>query len=703
MVPSQPDHLPQVGFRPVWQRTVDAVVTFGLAAAVVGAPLAFGAVHQWAVTALATLMIVAAGAWAVQSLLCAVSSHTSGRRPERLRTGAYGWIGVTLGAWLAASLVPLPPSLIGRAGPENYRVLQLALPGWPATSDYEDIPGGSSPSLCQGRWRPLALSPFLTRAALLRVFGYCITFLIVAYYPWGSGKGAMTWCALGLLLVAWLEAAYALWQSAVGGGAILWYRKPPESTYWAASGTYINRNHFAGLLEMAMPVAVGLVLQEGQRLAVACELHGGSATLGMRIHRIARAAAGPGVFRFSVYTSIALLLAVALYRSFSRAGLLCPLAAACLLSPFLWGAGNSAPRPARDSRLASFRPYLPALGLVFLIFAVDLPELAPRFSDVELAGGAAGRAAAMRDALRMLAAFPIFGVGLGNFEATYPAYRSFGGGHLAHVHNDFIEFAVETGLPGAALALLLIAGMYRRGCSALRRQGEGRYLLWGGLVGVTALLLHGLVDFNLQIPANALVFASLTGMVVRLSATPRVLPAEVRRATVPRWFGPLASLVCLTIIAGTELPRAWAETEFRRLYPDSSLTLAASSPGRTAAEAAISRLRALEVRASGSPFVHYALGLELERLAAERLRAGKPARAPAREAVQHFARAARIIPQWASPHFHIGVLAATGLAGLRGTDAEGALARAEQLDPYNPVLAREIRRIRVLRYSGGSS
>jgi hypothetical protein len=350
--------------------------------------------------------------------------------------------------------------------------------------------------------------------------------------------------------------------------------------------------------------------------------------------------------------------------------------------------------------------------------------LAPRFTAGQIAEGGTGRQLAVFDSLRMIGAFPIFGIGLGNFELTYPAYRSVGGGHVRHVHNDFAQLAVEAGVPALALAVLLLVAFYRRALRVLREtKGEARYLLWGALVGVTALLLHSFTDFNLQIPANALIFSVLLGLVVLLSSGRRVpspLAAEGQDGGSTYFVGsplaPASVLAVLLFLAMWCIPAAKAEARFRRIFPDSRLV-----DTFEALQQQVESLSALQELASDAPrhpFIRYALGLELLRRGAhgacepsERLEksanlqsANLPIvsqRANLRtcehlleEAGLHFAAAARAVPQWARPHLQLGILGLAGAPGLQRPDAEAALARAQELDPYNQRLTRTIARVR---------
>src|SRR5262249_25855876 len=123
--------------------------------------------------------------------------------------------------------------------------------------------------------------------------------------------------------------------------------------------------------------------------------------------------------------------------------------------------------------------------------------------------------------LRVVPAFPLWGTGLGTFRyvelwqrGTTPlnpdAARQ---GALAiepvvadHAHNDFVEILIEAGVPGPLTVLAMLVFVYRSGLRAAWRRDRGRTasLALGGVCGLTAVVVHSLVDFGMRAPAIAL-------------------------------------------------------------------------------------------------------------------------------------------------------------------------------------------------------
>ena len=155
----------------------------------------------------------------------------------------------------------------------------------------------------------------------------------------------------------------------------------------------------------------------------------------------------------------------------------------------------------------------------FLVIGVGLvvwlggSELAQRLATIhaetrtELSGGT--RLDIDRDALRMFARKPILGWGLGVFPDVYPQFRSFPTNFFINeAHNDYLQLLVEMGGLGFATMLWFLWALYRNAARKLKNWSEDTNgaIALAAMLGVTGILIHSLVDFNLQIPANAALF-----------------------------------------------------------------------------------------------------------------------------------------------------------------------------------------------------
>jgi len=150
------------------------------------------------------------------------------------------------------------------------------------------------------------------------------------------------------------------------------------------------------------------------------------------------------------------------------------------------------------------------LSAVMAVSWIGVHQVLARFAGIQNLEVSAGKRAAMRrDTWRIFLDHPLIGTGLGTLEMIYPPYDSVYDGRIVnHAHNDYLEGLAETGLLGGLcclwfLGVLLLNAL--KGMAALDKS-FGSALNLSGLVACSGILVHSLVDFNLHIPANALLF-----------------------------------------------------------------------------------------------------------------------------------------------------------------------------------------------------
>jgi putative inorganic carbon (hco3(-)) transporter len=176
-----------------------------------------------------------------------------------------------------------------------------------------------------------------------------------------------------------------------------------------------------------------------------------------------------------------------------------------------------------------------AVVLVSLLAWLGGKELTTRVSSIsketrtELSGGI--RLSIDRDAIQMFRDKPVFGWGLGTFPVIYPQYRTFYTNFFVNeAHNDYLQLLCEMGLLGFGTMLWLVIVLYR---SALRKIRNWTSDVSGAvtlacILGCTGILVHSLLDFNLQIPANAALFYALC----TIAAAPPLLQRARKRRPV---------------------------------------------------------------------------------------------------------------------------------------------------------------------------
>jgi O-antigen ligase len=126
------------------------------------------------------------------------------------------------------------------------------------------------------------------------------------------------------------------------------------------------------------------------------------------------------------------------------------------------------------------------------------------------------RWAIWENTIQILKDFPLLGSGLGTFAQIFPMYRSFYfRGLVTHAENDFLQLASEVGLVGLGLLAILFLFLFFKGGRSIRAEiSPQRYIGRGALTGILALMVYSLVEKNLQVPANALLYTFLWGLAI---------------------------------------------------------------------------------------------------------------------------------------------------------------------------------------------
>lgn len=293
-------------------------------------------------------------------------------------------------------------------------------------------------------------------------------------------------------------AALALLQGIAPNGRLYWVREPRLGGW--IYGPYVNHNHYAGLMEMLIPIPLVISLShladEKERLA------GGIA---------------------------AAVMAGTVFLSGSRGGMLAVLIEFLLLAILVTrqkrGVGTAVGVGVFAIVLISLLTWLGGKELTTRVFSIG------RETRTEISGGM--RLSIDRDALSMFRRKPVLGWGLGAFPVAYPQFRSFYTNFFVNeAHNDYLQLLTETGVLGFCVMIWFIVALYR---AALRKISNWTSSVSGSLtlaclLGITGILVHSCLDFNLQIPANAALFYVLCSLA---ASQPLLQRSRKRRPVIP--------------------------------------------------------------------------------------------------------------------------------------------------------------------------
>jgi O-antigen ligase len=443
------------------------VLFWVVAAMLVFAPLVRGGNRPLALLALeiAGLLVIAALAWSRQ--LAASCSAL----PATIRLALALLVLVPL-----AQLVPMPASW------------WAAMPGHAAYELVLEAAGAA------GDWRPLSINPDATQYAGLALIPCVSAFLAVQALPRRQVRSLV----MVFIAVALAQAVLGILQVGAGKDSALNLGNPFGGG--SATGTYVNKNHFAALMAMALPMLVAVWAAETLPTRDA----EGSP---MREHP--RHADAKLARRIAWSLAIGLAMAALLFTR-SRAGIGCGLAAFAAASlGLVWSTASLRIRAALAAA---------ALFAFALAAYVGLTPLLERFTPDVLSISYEGRVRAATATIHGALEFLPLGSGLGTFADVFRRYQSEGlTGFFDHAHNDYAEAFLELGVAGVAIVLLAaIAYLARWKIVAARRYSRTLgYLQVSAGLAIAAVAVHGAFDFNFHIPANALYFGFLAGVFFR--------------------------------------------------------------------------------------------------------------------------------------------------------------------------------------------
>jgi O-antigen ligase/tetratricopeptide (TPR) repeat protein len=398
-----------------------------------------------------------------------------------------GWLPLLLLlGYCLLQLVPLPPIILSKLSPATWSHYQEGI--W---------------LIQPGSWLPLSLHPKATVMTFWRLASYAAVFLILIQLL--NSHSRLRFFVKTLVGFGGLYALLGMAQFLVPTKRALWiFSEWPERTSHHFA-TYVNGNHYAGLIGMLLPLALALMLYYLPR----------------RLYSNWRESvveffSNPDTLNFGWVLLAAVLMGTSIFFSLSRGGVLATLGALAgffLLQVFLGG----------QSKKIMF----PCLVLVLILGAVGWIGWDPifeRFASVRSASGELNtqRLDYWQDSLINLRNYPLLGTGFGTFADVYPQVQTVTTRRLVdHAHNDYVELAVEGGAVGTLLAAwFLLEVLLRSYLASRQRRHPLSFHLWlGAAAGVISLLLHGMTDFNLQIPANALCFFVLLALVVAAAHT----------------------------------------------------------------------------------------------------------------------------------------------------------------------------------------
>jgi O-antigen ligase len=329
----------------------------------------------------------------------------------------------------------------------------------------------------------LSMVPFLTRIELLKYSALlALFFLCVQSYRTRAHWRGFVWF---LLLLGFAVSLFAILQHFTFNGKLYWVR---EMRYGGTPfGPYVNRNHFAGLMELLIPSGVAIQVLGGERRD-----------------------------QLPLVTLFTLLPIGALFLSASRGGIMSFVAEMVFLAILVI-------LRRREKKALVGAVLIVGLAVV-LVSWLGIGAAMERFASYKGLEVSEGRRVGMlHGTWRIFLDHPVLGTGLGTLQEVFPRYETVYDGLIVnHSHNDYAEALAETGAVGGLCFLTFLVLLFWKAWKFLVADQDARTLAYhaGALVACFGLLIHSFVDFNFHIPSNALLFllqAALATSVLPLS------------------------------------------------------------------------------------------------------------------------------------------------------------------------------------------
>lgn len=456
--------------------SIDACFLWAWLAILAWAPIPLGSNRPWAWSVLEGAVFALAALWAACYALGKVTPT------EPLKKS--GWFLSLLGLWLAYQgvfVLPLPRELVIFLSPE-------------AAAMHAMVDADAR----AGAWITLSVDQHASTVSwfksLLNASSFVMTLAVI------SSRRRAEQFAYVLVVVALVLSVYGLMLHLTDFKQV-WFKTFIQHGL-QASATFANRNHFAGFLEMTLAIGIGLLIA-GLRDAP-------PQTWKQFLKQVLE-------WIFSPKMRLRLMLCVmviALVSTHSRMG-----NAAFFASMTIAGVVGLA-----LSRHATRSTVILLVSLIIIDVSIvgswfGLEKLAQRIEQTTILQTAdktkdslENREEPSKYGIDLIKDYPLTGSGPGSWYVVFPRYR---GADIVnffeYAHNDYVQFVAESGIVGATLLVAIVLWSLAVALIAQYRRRDPlmRGLSFASIMGVTSILIHSSVDFNLQIPSNAMYFMVL--------------------------------------------------------------------------------------------------------------------------------------------------------------------------------------------------
>lgn len=449
--------------------------------------LLFGAVHTYAYTIMTLGVLLASVLLLVKSIRKSVKYRSY--YVQLPNTSANLALFLFLGL-LVLQVIDLPEGAVAFLSPEAQIVGEGAVPA-------SVVAASTVPSQCGS-----ALAPYTypVRMSMLRFIVYGLFFLGLTQVLTSQKRIELVIAVI--LAVGCFEALYGLIQTFSESGQILWFGK--TSYRRDITGTYINRNHFAGLMGMGLLLAAAYATALGTRKKKEIPATGGRKGFRARVSQFVLGEQRLNKRALILFSGV--VMGIGLIFSASRGGMLAAAGGLlCMAILFLWRKTH------RTKGLV-----LLILFVITTVYALQIGVEYPLGRFQFFWRSFEERSQLAEKTMTLFSDYRLAGVGVGNFQYAYPKYQPAErkGEFVRHAHNDWAQFLAEAGILGLGL-LLAGVGIYLFRTLRLWKKRSDPFAVCLGLAPLAvmaAVAIHAVSDFNLHVPANFLMLTAVTAV-----------------------------------------------------------------------------------------------------------------------------------------------------------------------------------------------
>jgi O-antigen ligase len=451
------------------------IVDWGIVGLIVFSPLPAASVYEWSIFIIQITVLTMMIAY----LLLNTKPPANKLLLSSLKWPKYLFIGFFI--FILLQIIPLPKLLVKVLSPNSYSFREMFSMG-----------------LSDSKFISLSVVPAHTLQQGLEIFTYFLLgFLIIKTVVSQLQIRRIFYALIGMGI---FQAFYGLFELYNKNPRILFYKKAYNLD--SVCGTFVNRNHLSGYLEMIIPLAIGLIIARIDLFSFA----------GMKIKEKILQLAEKGLAVNLLLSFSILGMSLAVIFSKSRSGVFVLVFTFILMfefTVFYFG------KQGQQKKWVTKFLKIMFITIIIISLYIGIGATLERFALNKVLK--ADRVPVWNFTLKIISDFPLVGSGLGTYASVFLAYDNRGRLSIySHAHNDYLEYLSDLGIIGLLLLLGAVLFIIIKAFSVWRTRGhpEVKGLALGGIVAVINILIHSITDFNLQIPANMLLFTVILSLTI---------------------------------------------------------------------------------------------------------------------------------------------------------------------------------------------